>query len=187
MLGIDLLIALIIGYLAAVVFFFTRALEGGHYVDFGPSPFKSFFFTRALEGGPRGILFVVLGTAVLGGAPVTRDGAEAVRCLMALTLVILLLHMWDLHLDPCREKRLSLRGYMIFLVDYAWSVARVTDGYGVNLPWKQQGLDAAKYVAGFCLASVDVLPEIIVARYGFWSDNIVARTSKRLHGNRNRV
>jgi hypothetical protein len=165
MLGPDLSIALIVGYLAAVVF----------------------FFTRALEGGPRGILFVVLGTAVLGGAPVTRDGAEAVRCLAALTLVIFLLHMWDLHLDPCRERRLSLRGYMIFLVDYAWSVARVTNGYGVGLPWKQRGLDTAKYVAGFCLTSVDVLPKIIVAQYGFRSDNIAAQTPKRLHGNGNRV
>ncbi|MCX5646662.1 MAG: MBOAT family protein [Phycisphaerae bacterium] len=157
MLPIELLMAIVAGYAAAVLFFFARKLK---------------FW-------PRTAVFVLLGAVVLGSAFVTGKGAGPVRCVVALLpVVLLLLHMWDLHLDPRRESRLRLRTYMVFLLDYAWSVARVTDGHGVNLSWKQRGWDAARYVAGLCLVSILVVGAFRVDwhRYPFWLEHSVKST-----------
>ena len=137
-----------------------------------------FFFARRLGSRPRTVAFVLLGIVVLGSAFLTGRGAEPVRCVAALLLVILLLHMWDLHLDPRRESRLHLRTYLVFLLDYAWSVARVTDGHGVDLSWKQRVLDAARYVAGLCLVSLLVVGAFRVDwhRYPFWLEHSVKST-----------
>ncbi|MEN6577992.1 MAG: MBOAT family O-acyltransferase [Phycisphaerales bacterium] len=96
---------------------------------------------------------MALGTAVLGSAACLHTDVEAIRWTVALVLVIFLLHMWDLHLDPCRGSRLRLRSYMVFLADYAWSVARSGDDYGARLSARQHVLDAGRYVAEFCIAS----------------------------------
>ncbi|RPJ26980.1 MAG: hypothetical protein EHM35_14515 [Planctomycetaceae bacterium] len=131
MFSIDLLIVVGIGYAAAVLFF--RA--------------------RGLKPGARSAAFVLLGIVVLGSASLLETGNTAVRCVVGLLLTILLLHMWDLHMDPGRGSRLSLRAYAIFLPDYAWSVARVDGGYGVDLPFRRRALDAGKYAAGLCVVS----------------------------------
>ncbi len=67
--------------------------------------------------------------------------------------VIFLTHMWDLHMDPDRRTRLSLRTYMTLAADYAWSVARVADGHGMDLTRRQRALDSGKYVAGLGIVS----------------------------------
>ena len=131
MLSIDLLIVVGIGYAAAVLFF--RA--------------------RGLKPGVRSVTFVLLGIVVLGSAFLLEAGNVAVRCVVGLLLTILLLHMWDLHMDPGRGSRLSLWAYAIFLPDYAWSVARVEGGYGAGLPFNRRAFDAGKYVTGLCLVS----------------------------------
>src|SRR5512133_3869909 len=112
-----------------------------------------FFFARGLRPKPRTAAFVLLGTGVLSSAVLLRVDHAAVRYTIGLLLVIFLMHMWDLHLDPLRSRRLRLRDYAVFLADYAWSVARVPDGYGVHLSGKQRALDAARYTAGFCLVT----------------------------------
>ena len=156
MLPIELLMAIAVGYAAALLFFFARKLE---------------FW-------PRTAVFILLGAVVLGSAFATGQGAEPVRCVVALLLVIFLLHMWDLHLDPHRASRLRLKGYMVFLPDYAWSVARVTDGHGVNLSLRQRGVDAVRYVAGLCLVSMLVVGAFRVDwhRYPFGLEHSVKST-----------
>jgi hypothetical protein len=153
MLPLDLVLALGAGYLAAVLF----------------------FFARVLESGPRSIMFVLLGGAVLGGALATSHGMVALRCALAMVAIILVMHMWDLHLDPGRVSRLSLKEYAVWLADYGWSVARVAKGYGVELSWKRRGLDAARYLAGLCLVSILVAGVFRVDwhRYSFWLEHVV--------------
>jgi len=108
-----------------------------------------FFFARGLKPVARSAAFVLLGAAVLGSALLLEAGSFAARYVaVALPLVIFLLHMWDLHMDPDRGSRLSLWAYIVFLGDYAWSVARVADDYGIGLPFKRRAIDAVKYVVG---------------------------------------
>jgi len=129
---INLLIVLGIGYAAAV----------------------AFFFARRLKAASRSTAFVLLGVIVLGSALRLEVENVAARYVVAgLLLIIFLLHMWDLHMDADRITRLGLWDYMVFLGDYAWSVARVVDGYGVGLPFKRRAIDAGKHVTGLCLMS----------------------------------
>jgi hypothetical protein len=140
--SIDVLLTVAVGYSAAMLFFCARRLE--------PTS--------------RTLALTVLGTVVLGSAIHLRTDVEAIRLTVALVLVIFLLHMGDLHLDPCRDSRLRLRDYMIFVADYAWSVARSRDDYGTRLSARQRALDAGRYVAGFCLASAAT---VAVFRFGW--------------------
>jgi hypothetical protein len=132
-----------------------------------------FFFARTLGTWPRSIAFVLLGVLVLGGAPMTGQGAVAVRSAVAMALVISILHMWDLHVDPERASRLRLKNYAVWLLDYGWGVARAAGCYGVELSWKQRGLDAGRYVVGLCLVSVLVFGVFRVDwhRYPFWFEH----------------
>ncbi len=115
----------------------------------------AFFFARGWKAGARSVAFVLLGVIVLGSGLWLEVENVAARYVVAgLLLIIFLLHMWDLHLDPDRSSRLSLRAYMVFLSDFAWSVARVGDGYGVGLPFQRRAVDAVKYVTGLGLVSV---------------------------------
>ncbi len=127
--AIDVLLTVAVGYAGAILF----------------------FFARGLEPRSRAIVLMVLGTVVLGSVAFLRTEVVAIRCVVALTLVIFLLHMWDLHMDPCRDRRLSPKEYMLFLADYAWSVARISEGYGVGLSLRQRATDVAMYATGFCL------------------------------------
>jgi hypothetical protein len=130
MLLANLLIVVGIGYAAAVLF----------------------FFARGLKPGARSIAFVLLGIPVLGSAGLLETGNAFARyVVIGMLLMIFLLHMWDLHMDPDRVSRLGLWDYIVFAGDYAWSVARVDNGYGIGLPFKQRALDGGKYVAGLCL------------------------------------
>jgi len=132
MLPIDLFIVVGIGYAAAV----------------------PFFLARGLKPGARSAVFVLLGAIVLGSVLLLESGNFAIRYVaVALPLVIFLLHMWDLHMDPGRESRLSLWAYIVFLGDYAWPVARVGNDYGVGLPLKRRAIDSARYVAGLGLVT----------------------------------
>jgi len=151
MFPIDLLVAAVIGYAAAVLFFFARTLG-----------------TR-----PRSLAFVLLGVLVLGGAPMTAHGLVPVRSALAMALVIFILHMWDLHLDPGRASRLRLKDYAVLLPNYGWSVARVVDGCGVELSLRQRARDAVCYLAGLCLVSVLVLGAFRVDwhRCPFWLEH----------------
>jgi len=112
-----------------------------------------FFFARGLRSNPRAAVFVLLGTGVLSSAVFARADSEVVRCVAAFLLVIFLLHMWDLHVDPDRATRLHLADYLVFLPDYAWSVARMPDGYDIDLSLKRRAADAARYVGGLCLVT----------------------------------
>jgi hypothetical protein len=115
----------------------------------------AFFFARGLKPGARSAAFVLLGVIVLGSAILLETNSLAIRWVVVGILVAIFLpHMWDLHLDPARASRLSLRAYIVFVGDYAWSVARVADGYGVDLPFKRRLLDAGKYVAGLGVVTV---------------------------------
>ncbi len=110
-----------------------------------------FFFARGLRPGPRTVVFVLLAAVVLGSAMQLEARSWPARYVVtALVLIIFLLHMWDLHMDPGRKSRLSLRAYIVFLGDFAWPVARVGDDYGTGLPLKRRALDSGRYVAGFC-------------------------------------
>lgn len=151
MFPLDLLVAAVIGYAAGVLF----------------------FFARTLGTWPRTIAFVLLGTVVFGGAALTRHGGVMVRCALGMVPIILVMHMWDLHLDPERARRLTLREYAVWLPDYGWSVARVPAGYGVELSWPRRGRDAARYVAGLCLVSILVAGVFRVDwhEYGFWPEH----------------
>jgi hypothetical protein len=126
-----LLVTLAVGYAAAILF----------------------FFARELRTGTRSFCFLSTSAVVLSSALVLDVDRVFVRYLAALILLIFLLHMWDLHLDPYRSTRLSLGAYMVFLADYAWSVARVADDYGINLTLRQRARDAVNSVAGLCLVS----------------------------------
>ncbi len=128
---IDVLLTVAVGYTTAILF----------------------FYARRLEARSRAAILVVLGSLVLGSAVFLHTDMQPIRWTAALVLVIFLLHMWDLHLDPRRDSRLRLRGYMIFLADYAWSVARSGDDYGTGLSLRRRALDAGRYVAAFCLVS----------------------------------
>lgn len=113
-----------------------------------------FFFARGLKPGARSVAFVLLAVVVLGSALRLEAGNWAIRyVVVGMVLIIFLSHMWDLHVDPDRVSRLGLWDYIVFVGDYAWSVARVDNGYGIGLPFKQRTLDAGKYVAGLCLVS----------------------------------
>jgi hypothetical protein len=115
----------------------------------------AFFFARGLKPGARSAAFVLLAVIVLGSAILLETNSLAIRWVVGgLLVAIFLPHMWDLHLDPARGGRLSLRAYIVFVGDYAWSVARVADGYGVDLPFKRRLLDAGKYVAGLGVVTV---------------------------------
>ncbi len=151
MLPIDLLVAVVVGYAAAVLFFFARTLG-----------------TR-----PRSLAFVLLGSLVLGGAPMTTHGFVLVRCALAIAMIIFVMHMWDLHLDPERASRLRLKDYAVWLGDYGWSVARVAEGYGVELSWPRRGLEAAYYLAGLGLVSILVAGAFRVdwQRHCFWLEH----------------
>ena len=153
MFPIELLVAVVIGYAAAVLFFFAR-IRGTW---------------------PRSIAFVLLGVVVLGGAPMTAHGLMVIRCGLAMVPVILILHMWDLHVDPGRVSRLTLRKYAVLLPDYGWSVTRVAEGYGVGLSLRQRARDAVYYGAGLCLVSVLVTGTFRVEwyRYPFWLEHAV--------------
>jgi hypothetical protein len=157
MLPIDMLIVVGIGYAAAV----------------------PFFFARGLRPGARSAVFVLLGAVVLGSVVLLESENLAIRYVaVALPLVIFLLHMWDLHMDPGRRNRLSLWAYMVFLGDYAWSVARVADDYGIGLPLKRRAFDAGKYVAGLSLvlaATVGVF-KIDWAACPFWLEHAAKST-----------
>jgi hypothetical protein len=157
MLPFDLLIVVGIGYAAGV----------------------PFFFARGLKPGARGAVFVLLGAVVLGSVVLLETGNLAIRYVaVALPLTIFLLHMWDLHMDPGRRNRLSLWAYMVFLSDYAWSVARVVDDYGIGLPFKRRAFDAGKYVAGLGLVSAVTVGVFKVdwAAYPFWLEHAVKST-----------
>ena len=107
----------------------------------------AFFFARGLKPGARSVVFVLLGSIVLGSAFLLETRNMAIRVTAGGMLsVIFLTHMWDLHMDPDRSTRLNLRTYMTLVADYAWSVARVTDGHGMDLARGQRALDAGKYV-----------------------------------------
>jgi hypothetical protein len=138
-----------------------------------------FFFARGLKPGARGAVFVLLAAVVLGSALLLETGNFAVRYVaVALPLVIFLLHMWDLHMDPGRASRLSLWAYIVFLGDYAWSVARVADDYGIGLPFKRRAFDAARCLAGLGLvlaATVGVF-EINWAACPFWLEHAAKST-----------
>ncbi len=113
-----------------------------------------FFFARGLKPGARTTAFVLLAAIVLGSAMGLEARSWPVRYVVtALVLIIFLLHMWDLHMDPGRKSRLTLWAYVVFLGDYAWSVARADTDYGIGLPFKQRAIDSASYVAGFCLVT----------------------------------
>jgi hypothetical protein len=132
MLLVNLLIVLATGYAAAV----------------------AFFFARGWKRGARTVTFVLLAIVVLGSVGLFETGNAAVRFVaISLPLMIFLLHMWDLHMDPDRVRRLGLWDYIVFVGDYAWSVARVVDDYGAGLPFKRRALDAGRYVAALCLVS----------------------------------
>lgn len=131
-LPIDVLLTLVVGYTAAILF----------------------FLARGLKARSRRAVLILLGIIVLGSAVLLRTDIEAIRCVVALLLVIYLLHMWDLHLDPCRDSRLRLKDYMVSLLDYAWSVARTPGGYGLDLSARQRALDTARCVVGLGLVSV---------------------------------
>jgi len=129
---IDVLTVVAIGYAAAVAFYFARGLK--------PSA--------------RSVVFVLLGSIVLGSAFLLETRNMAIRYVVGGMLsVIFLTHMWDLHMDPDRRTRLNLRTYMTLVADYAWSVARVADGHGMDLPYRRRALDAGKCVAGLGLVS----------------------------------
>ena len=113
-----------------------------------------FFFARRLRRGARTVGFVLLGGIVLGSAVLLEAKSLPVRCVVGMVLMIFLMHMWDLHLDPQRGSRLTLGTYAVLVPDYAWSVARVGDGHGLDLALGQRARDAAKAVAGLCLVSV---------------------------------
>jgi len=127
---VNLLIAVTVGYATAVLF----------------------FFARGLKPAARSLVFVLLGSVVLGSSSLLGTGNMAARGVVGGMLsVIFLTHMWDLHMDPERRTRLSLRAYMTLAADYAWSVARVTDGHGTGLSLRPRALDAGRCVAGLCL------------------------------------
>ena len=93
----------------------------------------AFFPARRLKRSVRTTVLVLLGTVILGSAILLKTDNMFTRFAVAGILVeIFLPHMWDLHLDPSRGSRLSLKEYMIFVGDYAWSVARVADDYGTD-------------------------------------------------------
>jgi len=116
---------------------------------------------------------------VLGSVLLLETGNLAIRYVaVALPLAIFLLHMWDLHMDPGRRNRLSLWAYMVFLGDYAWSVARVADDYGIGLPFKRRAFDAGKYVAGLGLVSAVTVGvfKIDWATCPFWLEHAAKST-----------
>jgi len=157
MLSANLLIVVGIGYVAAV----------------------AFFFARGLKPGARSVVFVLLGSIVLGSAILLETNSLAIRWVVVGMLVAIFLpHMWDLHCDPARGSRLSLRAYIVFVGDYAWSVARVADGYGVDLPFKRRLLDAGKYVAGLGVVTVATVRVFKVhwAAYPFLLEHTVKST-----------
>jgi hypothetical protein len=158
MLLMNLFIVLAIGYAAAV----------------------AFFFARGWKPGARSAAFVLLGVVILGSAVLLETGNIAVRCIaVGLPLIIFLLHMWDLHMDPGRASRLSLWAYIVFVGDYAWSVARVGDDYGVGLPFTRRAIDAAKYVVGLGMVLVVTVGVFNVdwAAYPFLLEHAVKSTS----------
>lgn len=112
-----------------------------------------FYFASKLESRLRTIIFILLGIIVLGSPLMLSTDSAILRCLITLALIICFEHMWDLHLDPCRRTRLSFKTYMVFLLDFAWGVARVTDDYGANLSLKRRILDTVKNTVVFCLVS----------------------------------
>lgn len=151
------LLVIAVGYAAAVVFFFARGLT--------PSA--------------RSAVFVLLGSIVLGSASLLETRSMAIRLVAGGMLsVIFLTHMWDLHMDPERSTRLNLRTYMTLAADYAWSVARVTDGHGLDLSRRQRALDASRYVAGLCLVLAMTVGafEIDWAVYPFLLEHAVKST-----------
>jgi len=152
----NLLVTVAIGYLAAVLF----------------------YFARGLSRGPRTAIFGLLGTIVLitGLQLVTEH--ISLRFTVAAILPISFWHMWDLHVDPARRTRLTLKSYMVFLLDYAWSVARVDQGYGTDLPLKRRALDAARSVTGLVLVSaiVVVIFQIDWIPYPFWAEHAAKST-----------
>jgi len=157
MFRIDVLIVAGIGYAAAV----------------------AFFFARGLKPGARSVAFVLLGVIVLGSAFLLETRNPAIRYVVGGMLsVIFLGHMWDLHMDPARRTRLSLRTYMTLAADYAWSVARVADGHGMELTRGQRALDAGKYVTGLGLVSVVAVGvfKIDWAAYPFLLEHAVKST-----------
>jgi len=151
MFAIDLLVAVAVAYAAAVLF----------------------FFARTLTMWPRSMAFALLSVLVLGGAPMTIHGHVLIRCALAIAMIIFVMHMWDLHLDFGRASRLRLKDYAVWLGDYGWSVARVANGYGVELSWTQRGRDAAYYLGGLCLVSVLVAGAFRVDWQGhsFWLEH----------------
>jgi len=138
-----------------------------------------FFFARGLKPVARSIAFVLLGIPVLGCVGLLETGNAAVRFVaISLPLMIFLLHMWDLHMDPDRVSRLGLWHYIVFVGDYAWSVARIVDDYGVGLPFRRRALDAGRYVAGLCLVSAVTVGAFRVdwAAYPFLVEHAVKST-----------
>ena len=139
----------------------------------------AFFLARSLRSGARTGIFVLLSVIVLSSAILLETGNLAIRwVVVGLLIAIFLPHMWDLHLDPARGSRLSFRAYFIFVGDYAWSVARVADGYGVDLPFKRRLLDAGKYVAGLGVVTVVTVRVFKVhwAAYPFLLEHAVKST-----------
>ena len=138
-----------------------------------------FFFARGWKPVARSVAFVLLGVVVLGSALGLEAENMAVRYVVAgLLLIIFLLHMWDLHMDPDRGTRLSLWAYIVFLGDYAWSVARVSDGSGVGLPVKRRAIDAVKHVVGLSIMSAVTVGVFKVdwAVRPFWLEHAVKST-----------
>ena len=139
----------------------------------------AFFPARRLKGSLRTTVLVLLGVVILGSATLLETDNMFTRFAVAGILVAIFLpHMWDLHLDPARGSRFSLREYLVFVGDYAWSVARVADGYGVGLPFKRRLLDAGKYVAGLGVVAIVTVRVFQVhwAAYPFLLEHAVKST-----------
>jgi hypothetical protein len=140
----------------------------------------AFFLARGWKPGARSAAFILLGAIVLGSPLLLETDNLALRVVVGgLLPMIFLPHMWDLHLDPARGNRLSLRAYVVFVGNYAWSVARVAGGYGQDLSFPRRLLDAGRYVAGLgvvTLVTVGVF-QVPWAAYPFLVEHAVKSTS----------
>ena len=137
-----------------------------------------FFFARRLRWEARIAVFVLLGGIVVSSAWVLETETLAIRCVVGALPFIFLLHMWDLHVDPQRGCRLTLGSYLVLLPDYAWSVARAGDDHGLDLPFGQRAREAAKQVAGLCLVFVVAvgLFSLDWAVWPFWVEHVAKST-----------
>jgi hypothetical protein len=98
----------------------------------------------------------------------------AIRCVVGLVLVILWMHMCDLHLDPLRNSRLTLARYMVLLPDLAWSLARDPGDHGLDLSLQRRARDVGMAGAGLCVVSAIVVAAFKVdwAAYAFLAEHV---------------